>query len=114
MDEAFETRLRQRFARAEPVAAGESFVLQLRLQRVRQARRSVLLRRLFVVLLLGAVLCASPLLLPWVVAVLHETGSLLTRILEGPRSLGSVVLPLAIAGASAIGAWAWGQASQRD
>ena len=114
MDEAFETRLRQRFAQAEPVAADESFVRQLRLQRTRHARRSVLLRRLFVALLLGAVLLASALLLPWVVVVLHETDSLLTRILEGPRSLGSMILPLAIASASAIAAWAWGQAYRRD
>ena len=114
MDDAFETNLRQRFARVEPVAADESFVRQLRLQRTRHARRSVLLRRLFVGLVLGAVLLASALLLPWVVAVLHETNALLTRILEGPRSLGSMVLPLAIAGASAIAAWAWGQTLQRD
>jgi len=114
MDEAFETRLRQRFAQAEPVAADEAFVMQLRLQRTRHARRSALLHRLFVGLVLGAVLFASALLLPWVIAALHESGTLVARLVEGPRSLGSLILPLAIVGASAIGAWAWGQAYRRD
>ena len=114
MDDAFDMKLRQRFAQAEDVGADEAFVKQLRVQRTRHARRSALLRRLFVGLLLGAVLFASALLLPWVIAALHESGSLVARVVEGPRSLGSLILPLAIAGASALGAWAWGQAYRRD
>lgn len=114
MDDANETRLRQRFAMADAVVGDESFVMRLRVKRARMARRQVLLRRLFVAALLLAVLLAVRLLLPWLDQVLREAESLVARILQVPHSPGAMALPLAVAGAVGVGIWAWRQALPRD
>jgi membrane protein required for beta-lactamase induction len=114
MDDAYDTTLRQRFALAESVAADESFVAAFRLQRARQARRSRLLRRCFIGLLLLSVMWAVRLLMPWLDRVLHEADVLLARILQGPYSLNAMALVMAMLGAVVLGLWAWRQALQKD
>ena len=114
MDDAFDMKLRQRFAQAECIGAEESFVTQHRLRRARLARRNALLRAVFVGVLLLLATLAVRLLLPWLGRVLHEADVLATRLLQGRFSLESLVLVLAMVGASIIGVWAWRQVLPRD
>jgi hypothetical protein len=114
MDDDFESSLRRRFALSAPVAVDEGFVAGLRLQRVRQARRALLLRGVFVGVLLLAAAVAIVRLRPWLSAVLHDGAALLGQRIEGPRTLAGAALLLALAGAAVIAAWAWRQAVSRD
>lgn len=114
MNDALEMTLRRRFAQAERPAADEGFVDRLRLQRRRHVRRLALLRGLLIGAMLLAAAVASRLLLPWVTAALQETEAWISHLLQGPHSVASLVLVLAVAGASVIGFWARGQVAPRD
>lgn len=112
--DAFDSKLRQRFAQAEPVEQDETFVSRLRQQRAQQFRRSVLSRRLFIGAVLLSAMAALAFLAPWLARLVHELDAFVTGIVMGPHSLGAMFLLLAVLGASVIGACAWRWAWQRD
>ncbi|MEY4760328.1 MAG: hypothetical protein RLZZ200_184 [Pseudomonadota bacterium] len=113
MDDAFDRKLRQRFAQMEHVGAEASFLAQHRLRRDRLARREALLRGHSMTVLLLVAASALYLLAPWLGSAVHETGTLVSRLLQGEYSLPYLILMLALGGVGIVGGWAWSQALRR-